>query len=100
MSGLIGQRPVDGHLASPDPRAQCEAMFDNLTTLLSEVETSLDDLVRTTIYLVDYSDFEALNDVYRERLRAPYPVRTTLQVAGLPLGARFQIDAVVTGGTT
>lgn len=98
VSGLIGQRPADGQLVSPDPREQCEAIFANLTTLLREVGCGVGDLVRTTIYLVDYDDFETLNDVFRERLSPPYPGRTTLQIAGLPLGARFQLDAVVAVG--
>ena len=70
-------------------------MFDNLEALLDEAGLSRANILRTTLYLVDYADFGELNAVYRERLDEPYPARTTLQVAGLPLGARVQIDAVI-----
>lgn len=95
VSGLIGQRRDDGTLASQDVTDQCEAMFGNLQTLLGEVGLGLDALVRTTLYLTDYAHFGSLNAVYERRLTAPYPARTTVQVAGLPLGAVAQVDAVV-----
>jgi 2-iminobutanoate/2-iminopropanoate deaminase len=70
-------------------------MMNNLKTLLEELRLSLSDLLRTTIYLTDYEDFEAINAVYARYLSEPFPVRTTVQVAGLPLGAKVQIDTVV-----
>lgn len=94
-AGIIGQRPDDGTLVSDDVEAQCSAMLDNLETLLGEVGLSLSDVLRTTIYLTDYGDFEAINAVYGQRFSEPYPVRTTVQVAALPLGARVQIDTIV-----
>jgi 2-iminobutanoate/2-iminopropanoate deaminase len=98
VSGLIGQRPADGRLVSGDVAEQCDAMLNNLATLLDEVGTEMRHLVRTTIYLTDCDDFAAINEVYGSRLQPPYPVRTTVQVAGLPLGAAVQIDAVVALG--
>ena len=95
LSGIIGQNRDDGALVSADVTAQCEAMFDNVQTLLGEVGLELQHLVRTTLYLSDYADFGALNAVYGRRLSAPHPARTTVQVAGLPLGAAVQVDAVV-----
>ncbi|KUM29304.1 hypothetical protein AQ436_06335 [Arthrobacter sp. EpRS66] len=70
-------------------------MMKNLNTLLNEVQLKMSDVLRTTIYLTDYKDFEAINSVYAKYLQLPYPVRTTLQVAALPLGAKVQIDTVV-----
>lgn len=70
-------------------------MFDNLETALAEAGFSLKALVATRLYLLDYAEFETINVIYRERLSAPYPARTSLQVAGLPLGARVQIDATI-----
>lgn len=67
----------------------------NLETLLDELNLSLSSLLRTTIYMTDYKDFEAINAVYAKHLNEPYPVRTTIQVAALPLGAKVQIDTVV-----
>ena len=63
-------------------------MFDNLETVLDEAGFTLADLMATRIYLLDYAEFEVINEVYRKRLPTPSPARTTLQVAALPLGAR------------
>lgn len=95
VSGIIGQNRDDGALVAADVTTQCEAMFDNVETLLDEVGLNLRHLVRTTLYLTDYADFGALNAVYGRRLSAPFPARTTVQVAGLPLGAAVQTGAVV-----
>ena len=94
-AGIIGQRTDDGTLVSDDVAEQCEAMMKNLETLLGEIELNMADLLRTTIYLTDYKDFESINAVYAKHLEAPYPVRTTIQVAALPLGAKVQIDTVL-----
>lgn len=94
-AGIIGQRTDDGSLVSDDVTEQCEAMMANLETLLHELGLSLSALLRTTIYLTDYKDFEAINTVYAHHLREPFPVRTTIQVAALPLGAKVQIDTVL-----
>jgi 2-iminobutanoate/2-iminopropanoate deaminase len=94
-AGIIGQRPDTGELVSDDVSQQCDAMLTNLQTLLGEQRLTLNDLLRTTVYLTDYRDFAAINDVYAKRLNEPYPVRTTVQVAALPLGAKVQIESVV-----
>lgn len=94
-AGIIGQDPVTGHVMGGAVGAQCEQMLRNLKTLLGEHGRGLGNVVRTTVYLTDYADFEVINEVYARFFDAPFPARTTLQVAGLPLGARVQIDAVV-----
>lgn len=94
-AGIIGQDRGTGVLVSDDVADQCSAMMDNLEVLLNELGLGLGDILRTTVYLTDYRHFEAINAVYGQRLAVPFPVRTTLQVAGLPLGAKVQIDAVV-----
>lgn len=94
-AGIIGQRTDDGSLVSDDVAVQCEAMMNNLQTLLGELSLGLSNVLRTTIYLTDYEDFEAINAAYARHLREPFPVRTTIQVAALPLGAKVQIDTVV-----
>jgi 2-iminobutanoate/2-iminopropanoate deaminase len=75
-------------------------MFDNLEMALNEAGFGFGNLVATRLYLLDYADFDAINEVYRERLSAPFPARTTLQVAALPLGARVQIDATIDASQT
>jgi 2-iminobutanoate/2-iminopropanoate deaminase len=70
-------------------------MMTNLTTLLEELNLGLSNLLRATIYLTDYNDFGVINAVYAKHLQEPYPVRTTIQVAALPLGAKVQIETVI-----
>lgn len=94
-AGIIGQRPDTGELVSADVSQQCDAMLSNLQILLDEQGLTLRDLLRTTVYLTDYRDFAAINEVYARRLSEPYPARTTVQVAALPLGAKVQIESVV-----
>lgn len=94
-AGIIGQRTEDGVLVSDDIAEQCDAMMTNLETLLEERGLRLSNLIRTTIYLTNYDDFEAINSAYANRLSQPFPVRTTVQVTALPLGAKVQIDSVV-----
>lgn len=94
-SGIIGQDRTNGAVVSQDIEVQCEYMMENLKILLNEVGRDFQDVVRTTIYLTDYADFDAINEVYARYFSQPYPVRTTLQVAALPLGAAVQIDTVV-----
>lgn len=95
-AGIIGQDPRTGALVSDDVTEQCAAMLTNLETLLHEVGSGLSNILRTTIYLTDYADFAAINTAYAKHLQAPFPARTTLQVAALPLGAKVQIDAIST----
>lgn len=94
-AGIIGQRTDDGSLVSDSVEEQCQAMMGNLQTLLGELGLSFADLLRTTIYLTDYQDFEAINSVYARSVPEPFPVRSTVQVAALPLGAKVQIETVV-----
>ncbi|MGO1948982.1 MAG: RidA family protein [Mycobacteriaceae bacterium] len=93
-AGVIGQDPDTGAVVSDDVRTQCSAMLDNLGTLLEGIGVNRSDALRTTIYLTDYTDFGAINDVYGQWFSEPYPARTTIQVAALPLGAKVQIDTV------
>ncbi|MEY8565508.1 Rid family hydrolase [Corynebacteriaceae bacterium 7-707] len=72
---------------------------ENLCVLLTENGLDWSRIIRTTVYLTSYDDFDVVNTEYARRFRAPYPARTTLQVAGLPLGASVQIDAVVAADT-
>jgi enamine deaminase RidA (YjgF/YER057c/UK114 family) len=56
---------------------------------------SFDDIVRVGLYLTDMGDFSAVNTVMADYFQAPYPARSTVEVAGLPRGARFEVDAVM-----
>lgn len=78
--------------------AQARQVFDNLTAVLQEAGAGTEDVVRLTIYLQDFGDFGSVNQVMRERFSEPYPARTTIQVAALPLGALIEVDAIAVPG--
>ena len=73
---------------------QTERVFANLASVLAAANRSFDDVVKVNVYLVDMSDFAAMNSVYASVFSAPYPARTTVAVAGLPLGARIEVELV------
>jgi 2-iminobutanoate/2-iminopropanoate deaminase len=93
VSGQIGLNPSSGELVAGGVVAETTRVLDNLREVLNAAGASLDDVVRTTIYLVDLSDFGRVNEVYAAFFRAPYPARVTVGVAALPRGARVEIDA-------
>ena len=92
-----GQTPVDpatGKLIEGDVDAQTTRAFDNLALVLMDAGLSMDDVIKCNVYLTDMKDFQAMNGAYARRFSAPYPSRTTVAVAGLPLGARVEIELV------
>jgi 2-iminobutanoate/2-iminopropanoate deaminase len=92
-----GQTPIDpatGRLIDGDVAAQTHRVFDNLQAVLEDNGLSMDDVVKCNVYLTDMADFAAMNAVYATRFSAPYPARTTVAVAGLPLGARVEIECL------
>jgi 2-iminobutanoate/2-iminopropanoate deaminase len=96
-SGQIPIDPASGKLVEGDIEAQAERVLDNLRAVLEAAGSSLDHVVRASVYLVDLSVFPRVNAVYARYFTAdPKPARTTVQVAALPLGARVEIDAIAT----
>jgi 2-iminobutanoate/2-iminopropanoate deaminase len=98
---LSGQTPVDpatGQLVGGDVEAQTHRAFDNLEFVLQDAGLSMDDVIKCNVYLTDMADFAAMNAAYRARFAAPYPARTTVAVAGLPLGAAVEIELVARRG--
>lgn len=94
---LSGQTPIDpatGALVEGDVAQQTRRVFANLDSVLAAAGRSFDDVVKVNVYLVDMSDFAAMNEVYATVFAAPYPARTTVAVAALPLGARVEIELV------
>jgi 2-iminobutanoate/2-iminopropanoate deaminase len=94
ISGQVGQDPATGALVDGDVTVQAHQALRNLTAVLEAAGKSLDDVVRIGVYLTDMGDFAAMNEVYREHLSAPYPARTAIAVAALPLGAVVEFDAI------
>ncbi|MFA6290249.1 MAG: RidA family protein [Victivallales bacterium] len=94
---LSGQLPVDAatmELAGGDITAQTKTVFDNMEAVLKDAGLTLDDVVKTTVYLASMKDFAGMNAVYQSRFNAPYPARMTVAVSGLPLGAMVEIELI------
>jgi 2-iminobutanoate/2-iminopropanoate deaminase len=92
-----GQIPLDPStmkLVPGDIAAQTARVFDNLEAILRGGGATLADVVKTTVFLADLKDFTAMNEVYAARFGAHRPARSTVQVAGLPAGARIEIEVV------
>lgn len=97
MVFLSGQVPIDpktGELVSGDVVAQTERVLDNLAAVLAAAGAGFEHVVKTTIYLVDMADFQAVNQTYAKRFASAPPARATVQVAALPKAARVEIDAI------
>ena len=96
LSGQIALDPATGKLVAGDVTAEAERVMANLSEVLTAAGLSFDHVVKTTIYLIDFADFEAVNQVYGKRFSRVLPARATVQVAALPRGARVEIDAIAT----
>jgi 2-iminobutanoate/2-iminopropanoate deaminase len=94
---LSGQTPIDpatGQLVEGEVGEQARRCVDNLSAVLAAAGLTLDDVVKVNVYLTSMDDFAEMNEVYASRFTEPYPARTTVAVAGLPLGARIEIELV------
>ena len=90
-----GQDPATGKVVEGGIVAETERVFQNLSAVLKAAGKSFDDVVRVGVFLTSMSDFVALNGVYAKHFRRPFPARTTIAVAALPLGACVEMDLVV-----
>lgn len=94
VSGQAAIDPATGALIDGDVTEQTRRVFENLRSVLTAAGRSLDDVVKVNVYLADIEDFDVMNGVYETVFSAPYPARTTVAVAGLPIGARVEIELV------
>jgi 2-iminobutanoate/2-iminopropanoate deaminase len=94
VSGQIPIDPATGQMVDGDVAAQTRRVFQNLQAILEAAGTSLDAVVRSTVYLADMNDFAAMNEVYGTFFSAPAPARATVQAARLPRDARVEIDVI------
>jgi reactive intermediate/imine deaminase len=95
LSGQIPLDPDSGLLVQGDIGMQARRAFDNLHAVCEAAGGSLGQIARLGLYLTDLGDFAAVNAVMAEYFEAPYPARSTIEVAGLPRGAAFEVDAVM-----
>ncbi|HVH57004.1 MAG TPA: RidA family protein [Vicinamibacterales bacterium] len=94
VSGQIPLDPVTGTMVDGDIAAQTHRVFANLRAILEAAGTSLDHVVRATVYLADMNDFAVVNEVYGTYFSSPAPARATVQAARLPKDARVEIDVI------
>jgi len=94
LSGQIPLDPETGQLAGTSIEDQTEQVLRNLAAVLGAAGSGWDRVLKVTVYLIDLSEFASFNAVYQPALAGAEPARATVQVAGLPLGARVEIDAV------
>src|SRR5215510_16162360 len=95
FSGQVGQDPATGKVVEGGIVAEAERIFRNLSAVLKAAGKSFDDVARAGVYLTSMSDFVALNGIYAKHFSQPFPARTVIAVAALPLGACVEIDLVV-----
>ena len=98
---LSGQTPIDpatGALVPGGMAEQTEQVFRNLEAVVTDAGLTMDDVVKCTVFLTTMEDFPEMNAVYGTHFGEPYPARSTVAVAGLPLGARVEIELVAKRG--
>jgi len=94
ISGQIPLDPETGQMTAVDAVAQTKQVMANLSAILNAEGLSFADVVKTTIYLTDLTDFSRVNETYAEYFESAPPARATVQVGALPKGAKVEIDAI------
>lgn len=94
VSGQLGLRPGESAMVDGGITPQTEQVFANLRAILEEAGSSLEQLVKTTVYLQNLDDFAAMNEVYKQHVGGTPPARATVEVAKLPSGSLVEIEAI------
>ena len=94
VSGQLSLRPGDKELSAGDIGPQTEQVFANLRAILEAAGTSIDNLVKTTVFLQNLDDFGGMNELYASHVGERPPARSTVEVAKLPSGALVEIEAI------
>jgi 2-iminobutanoate/2-iminopropanoate deaminase len=101
VEGLLfvsGQLPIDpatGKIPEGPIVDRAHQMLKNLKAIVEEAGGTLNDVVKTTVFMTDLSAFKAVNEVYAQYFDAPFPARSAVQVAALPLGSDIEMEAIV-----
>jgi 2-iminobutanoate/2-iminopropanoate deaminase len=98
VSGQLSLRPGEKELSAGDITAQTEQVLANLRAILEEAGSSLEQLVKTTVFLQDLGDFAGMNEVYARHVGSTPPARSTVEVSKLPSGALVEIEAIALAG--
>ena len=95
FSGQVAQDPATGKVVGGGIVPETERVFQNLSAVLKAAGKGFDDVVRAGVYLTSMSDYVTVNGIYARHFSQPFPARTAIAVAALPLGACVEIDLVV-----
>jgi 2-iminobutanoate/2-iminopropanoate deaminase len=93
-SGQVGQDPVTGTMVAGGIEAETGQAFENMRRVLAAAGLGFEHVIKAHVFLADIEDFAAMNAIYGKVFTAPFPARTTVQVAKLALNARVEIDVV------
>jgi 2-iminobutanoate/2-iminopropanoate deaminase len=94
VAGQLPISPETGDVVGDTIQEQTEQVFKNLAAILVAAGSSLDRLVKTTVFLVDLGDFGGMNEVYARHVGDRPPARSTIEIAGLPSGVSLEIEAI------
>ncbi len=94
ISGQIPMNPSSGKIEADNVSEQAEQVFANISAILEEAGYSFDEVVKSTVFLTDMTDFQALNAVYGKYYTQNCPARSTIAVKGLPLGVLVEIETI------
>lgn len=92
-SGQLGMDPASGVLLD-SIEEQAHQAFKNLSAILTEAGGDLSDVVKLTLFVTDLNDFATVNQIMTQYIAEPFPARSTVEVAGLPKGAKFEVEAI------
>lgn len=95
LAGQIPLHPTTQQLIGNDVKSQISQVFENISAVAKAAGGSLNDIVKLNIYLLDFTEFNFVNEVMAEFFTEPYPARTTIGVAALPMGSKVEIEAIM-----
>ena len=94
MSGVIGVDPAVGKPVEGGTLAQAKQVFENIRTILGELNLTMDDVLKTTVFLKDLGDFAEVNKMYAEYFAPNFPARSCVEVSKLPMGLAIEIECI------
>ncbi len=94
MSGVIGVDPAVGKPVEGGTLAQAKQVFENIRTILGELNLTMDDVLKTTVFLKDLGDFAEVNKMYAEYFAPNFPARSCVEVSKLPMGLAIEVECI------
>ncbi len=95
VSGQLPLVPETGEFVSDDIQERAHQVFKNMAAIAKEAGTALENVVKTTVFLTDLNDFQKVNEIYGQYFSEPFPARSLVQVAALPLGSNIEAEAII-----